>query len=159
MYWTSFGEVILQPRWISSLPRGRSICQCFVTYFPLRCFLVSNCQIKPRSILNPFSFHFRHDAIGRPWMSLLLPIGHTVADIQVSTISQIVMLILMESCSLMHPRRCKTGSDKLNKARCKFRILKDIMTDWWVPIGWLVRPYIQFHSSCDSCGSSCPQGD
>ena len=38
------------------------------------------------------------------------------------------------------------GSDKLSKGRCKFRILKDIMTDWLVPIGWLVCPYIRFHS-------------
>ena len=34
----------------------------------------------------------------------------------------------------------------VSKAICKLHILKDIMTDWWVPIGWLVCPYIQFRS-------------
>ena len=42
------------------------------------------------------------------------------------------------------------GSDKLNKGRCKFRFLKDIMTDWLVPIGWLVCAYIRFHSGEDA---------
>ena len=43
-------------------------------------------------------------------------------------------------------RHANLHKRSIKQARCKFRILKDIMTDWWVPIGWLVCPYIRFHS-------------